>query len=94
MEAEIVKFKNAGFNAHRLRKEEGGYYDKEINFVKSMNINIDHNQHTLDDLTGVYKMEKRFLTESERKVAMSVIQWLGTPVGQCFIDEVSKMPKP
>ena len=36
---------------------------------------------------------KAWLTDEEEKVALSVIQWLGTPVGQGFLDKVANKNK-
>lgn len=31
---------------------------------------------------------KRYLTDEEKRIILTVIQWLGTPVGQTFLEEV------
>lgn len=93
MGTEILKFQKVGFNAHRLRNEEGGYFDIEINFVKAINDEIKRNSQCLAQIVGDPD-KKYWIDERDEKVALSVIQWLGTPVGQGFLDKVSKMPNP
>lgn len=88
-----AEFEKVGFNAHRLKKEEDGYFDKEINFVKAINDEIRMNSQCLAQIVGDPD-KKHWIDERDEKVALSVIQWLGTPVGQGFLDKVSKMPKP
>jgi hypothetical protein len=88
-----AEFKNVGFNAIRLKKEDGGYFDKEINFVKAINEEMERSSTILAQIVGNPE-RKTWLDEHDNKVVLSVIQWLGTPVGQGFLDKVSKMPKP
>ena len=93
MEEVKFEFKNVGFNPYRLKKENGGYFDKEINFVKAINEEMERSSTILAQIVG-NPDKKTWLGEHDNKVVLSVIQWLGTPVGQNFLDKVSKMPKP
>lgn len=80
-----------GFNSHRLR-ESDPYHKKEIDFVKEINFQMKFNPNILDDLVG-FRIDgkKQYLTNKEETIVLSVIQWLGTHVGQVFLDKVSKM---
>ena len=84
----MEKFKYVGYNTHRL-VENDPYYEKEIAFVEEINKELHYNSSFLKQIvrkpTG-----HNYLTEEEEKVALSVIQWLGTPVGQGFINKVMK----
>jgi hypothetical protein len=85
---DIDKLK-VGYNQHRLKSDDH-YYKKECNFVKVINDEMKHNTVFLSQI--VYNGEINiYLTEHEEKVVLSVIQWLGTPVGQSLIDKVNKM---
>lgn len=78
-----------GFNAHRL-KENDDYHKKECDFVKAINDEIKSNKSTLAQIVN-HPNHKEWLDENEEKVVLSVIQWLGTPVGQAFIKKVEQM---
>ena len=88
METSVNTLK-VGFNAHRL-KENDPYHKKEIDFVKAINQEIKYNNNTLAQIVN-HVDHKEYLEENEEKIVLSVIQWLGTPVGQGFIEKVSKM---
>lgn len=81
-------YKHVGFKEYRL-KEDDLYYKKECDFVKAINEMIESNNHTLAQIVG--HPTKTWLDEDEEKIALSVIQWLGTPIGQGFLSRVSKM---
>jgi len=78
--------KTSGFKEYRLKKDDE-YYAKEIKALEVFN------QDHLEDAssivfgqkegTGFYPNDN--LTDREEKIVLSVIQWLGTPVGQGFI---------
>lgn len=78
-----------GFNVHRLQ-ENDDYYKKECDFVKAINEEMKVNPSLLAQIVG-NPMKKHWLDEGEDKIVLSVIQWLGTPVGQGFLDKVNKM---
>lgn len=78
-----------GFNAHRL-KENDDYHKKECDFVKAINQEMKYNKSVLAQIVN-HPEHKEWLEENEEKIVLSVIQWLGTPVGQGFLDKVAKM---
>jgi hypothetical protein len=82
--------KTSGFKEYRLKKDDK-YYAKEIKALEIFN-----RDHLKDasyivfgqkEGTGFYPNE--YLTDREEKIVLGVIQWLGTPVGQGFIDELN-----
>lgn len=81
--------KTSGFKEYRL-KEGDKYYEKEIKVLEVFN--NDHLEHA--DLIVFGQKEgsgmgaKDFLTDREKKIVLGVIQWLGTPVGRGFINQV------
>lgn len=86
-----------GYNTHRLN-ENDPYHKKEINFVKVINKELKHNGDFFKQIVGknrykdsLDRWQNEYLTEEEEKVALSVIQWLGTPVGQNFIKTVDEL---
>lgn len=79
----------AGFNTHRL-KENDPYHKKECDFVKAINHEIKYNNNYLAQIVN-NPDNKDYLEDNEEKIVLSVIQWLGTPVGQGFLEKVAKM---
>ena len=77
-----------GYNRHRL-KDNDPYNKKEMDFVKAINEEIKWDRNYLNGM--VNSKERIYLTPDQEKVVLSVIQWLGTPVGQGFLEKVSKM---
>ena len=73
-----------GFNSHRLN-ENDTYHEKEIDFVKQINKEMKHNSSFLAQIVGDPN-KKGWLSENETSTVLSVIQWLGTPVGQGFLE--------
>jgi len=90
MEKEHVYFgrdkMKVGFNSHRL-KEGDAFYKKECDFVKEINQMIKYNSNTLAQIVN-HPEHKDYLEENEEKIVLSVIQWLGTPIGQEFLTNV------
>jgi hypothetical protein len=86
MEKETLR---VGFNSHRL-KEDDEYYKKECDFVKAINNEMNYNHQFLAQIVN-HSLRKDYLELDEEKIVLSVIQWLGTPVGQGFLEKVSKM---
>lgn len=78
-----------GFNTHRLKFNDD-YHKKECDFVMAINEELKYNRNFLAQIVN-HPEHKNYLDDNEEKVALSVIQWLGTPVGQGFLDKVSKM---
>lgn len=75
-----------GFNSHRLKPNEP-YHKKEIEYIKAINRMITVNPQMLSQI--VYSgHSKKTLNINEERIVLSVMQWLGTHVGQSFINEV------
>ncbi len=85
-----LKGLKTGYKTHRLQPNDP-YYRKEINFVKQINEDMKHDPNCLSNIVGK-PLPKDYLTGEEEKAVLSVIQWLGTPVGQNFLERVSKLP--
>jgi len=83
--------KKYGYNTHRLIPEDE-YHEKEIAFIETFNEELKWNSLFIEQIVNKNKKQD-YLTEEEEKVALSVIQWLGTPVGQGFLDKVEKYGK-
>ena len=81
--------KTSGFKEYRLKGDS--YYAKEIKALELFN--RDHLDHASSivfgqkDGTGFSPNEH--LTEREERIVLGVIQWLGTPVGQGFINSLN-----
>jgi len=85
----IKKGFKLGNNTHRLL-ENDPYHKKEIDFVVLMNREINYRgNHGF--IKNIVNPLGHTISEIEEKAAMSVIQWLGTHVGQEFIKEANKM---
>lgn len=79
-----------GFNDHRLKPNDD-YYKKEIDFVKAINNEMKFSHNYLAQIVN-NPDHKEWLHEHEEQTVLSVIQWLGTPVGQGFLEKVSNTP--
>lgn len=84
-----------GFKDYRL-KENDEYYAKEIKALEVFNErtyleNID--LIVFGQKPGTSMEANDNLTERERKIVLSTIQWLGTPVGQSFLEEITQVKK-
>ena len=79
------------FKPYRL-KEEDPYYSLEVKYVKEFEKQF--SKDSMVDLIvfgqkeGASMEPSQYLTEREMKIVLSTIQWLGTPVGQGFIEQV------
>ncbi len=90
-----MKTKRYGFKQYRLNKHDP-YYDKEVKFSKefhSFPMDWDYIVFGMKDSIG-YSSPKDFLSERERHIVASTIQWLGTPVGESFLDTCDFMYTP
>lgn len=81
-----MKNNKKGFNDHRLIND--GYHDKEVAFNEAANKELKYNSMFLNQI--VNSREKIYLSDHEEKIVLSVLQWLGTPVGQGFIEQVNQ----
>jgi hypothetical protein len=81
------------FMEHRVNNNDS-FYDKERTFLdvwNEMNGEKIPNQNTilgylLTEEANIWKEP----TKQEMKIARTIIQWLGTPVGQRFLIDVNK----
>jgi len=76
-----------GNNGHRLRLDDP-YNTKEIAFVAQINQELGYNSMLLNQI--VDHTGKTYLDEEKERLIVSVIQWLGSPVGQGFLAQVEK----
>lgn len=78
------------FKDYRLNREY--YFSGEIKALEVFNADyIDSMDYIVfGQKEGTSFEPKQFLTEREENIVLSVIQWLGTPVGQGFIDKLNK----
>lgn len=75
-----------GFNTHRLQ-ENDPYHKPEIVYAESFRTKFGKKDSTIaEHLQKIVGGSS--LSEREQRVALSVVQWLGTPVGQGFIEKV------
>jgi hypothetical protein len=78
---------NKGYRFEDNPKEKE-FYDKFIEMFKG---NTTANK-TLSSIVYGWKNDrqndpKRYLSEDEENICLNLIQWLGSPVGQGFLDE-------
>lgn len=81
-----------GFNRHRLKTD--GYHNKEVAYMKVMQKWKDQNNTLFDTIvfgTNGAMSPKEYLTDREMKIVASVLQWLGTPVGEAYLRESKEM---
>jgi len=79
------------FNQHRRESnpQEKKFYDAAIDFKKSSSIIFDQ---AILGCNGNGK-PNQYLTEREEQIVFSTLQWLGSPVGQSFLDKAGFVPK-
>lgn len=79
----------AGYNYKRVENTDP-YHDKERKYIKVFDDMIEKRGFNIDYLTGTSPDSgpNHYLTRDEQKLVVTVIQWLGTPIGQSFIKEV------
>lgn len=80
-----------GYNKHRLKRDDD-YHTLEVAFADTFNEEFGRNWNNLASIVNNPE-HKSFLTEEEEKAVLSTIQWLGTPVGQGFLERVNKKVK-
>lgn len=77
-----------GFNSKRLSIKGN---EKEVEVVEIFKENFSTN-----DLNNIVYGSKPtgepngYLTDKQQKIVMSVIQWLGSPVGQGFVNKIKE----
>lgn len=81
--------KTSGFKEYRLKKDDP-YHAKEIKALEVFNRDYleDVDLIVFGQDEGPGARAKDSLSEREEKIVLGLIQWLGTPVGQGFINRV------
>ena len=78
--------KNEGINTHRLKQNP-----LEREFAKAWE-DLNNGTHGRNDLIEYLLSDEpnnpKAVSERDRVVAATIIQWLGTPVGQHFINDI------
>lgn len=80
-----------GFNNHRITRKDP-YNQKEELFVDIANRYAGSDPNFLARIV-THGDRPDYLTKREEMIIMSVIQWLGTPVGQGFLEQVESIHK-
>jgi thiaminase len=78
-----------GYKAHRLNIEDE-YYQDEVAYALAITELIKYDNQFLDTVCA---HPRGHLTEGESKVALTVLQWLGTPVGKGYLNKVKEIKK-
>ncbi len=84
-----------GFNTHRLNPEDN-YCRPEIIFQETFQKRYDRDMYdALKDISGIKRAEgeDKHLTDREQRLMLSVVQWMGSPSGQGFIEECQEKIK-
>ena len=78
-------------NFHHRINNPDRYHDKERAFVKAFE-DYDYN-YKFDFFAGTddYGDPVRHLSNQEMSLVLTVIQWLGTPVGQSFLNKAENI---
>ena len=82
------KFKVTGFNHSRTK-----YNPRELLFVEQINKEIGYSRNVLSQIVYANAVNNpllKKLTPHEEQIVVSVIQWLGSPVGKCFLTQVNE----
>jgi hypothetical protein len=74
-----------GFKPHRL-KQDDDYFKAEVALNNAFNKRDDWDLIIFGG-KGDGWQPKDFLSEREKMIAVSTIQWLGTPVGKSFLEQ-------
>lgn len=82
----MEKYKYEGFRPYRYEENK-----KEQLFVKQINQELEYSKSFLKDISGIENSDEKFLSDREEKIIISIIQWIGSPVGQSFIKKVDTL---
>ncbi len=74
-----------GFRPYRLSDEMN---TKELVIVQELTKELEYNQSFLEQIAAVENTDDKYLSERERQIVLSTIQWMGTHVGECFLARV------
>jgi hypothetical protein len=84
------------FKQHRYQPEDP-YYKHEVAIVDELNKEMAENSNFLSIVvygTGPKGEVVEFLSPKEEQIALSAIQWLGTPVGESFLKRLGYIYTP
>ena len=83
--------KTSGFKEYRLKKGDK-YYAKEIKALEVFNQDHlkDADLIVFGQKEGTSMTANDSLSEREERIVLGLIQWLGTPVGQGFINQLQE----
>ncbi len=90
--SEPKKFKklDVGFRPYRLSHDLN---KKELVIVQEITKELGWNPNFLEQIAAVENTDVRYLSERERGIVLSVIQWMGTNVGSSFLERVDTTTK-
>ena len=77
--------KNEGWNSYR---KNDPLHQSELTFAQEWE-KINNNGHVLEYILGSHNERHNNLTDRDIQVAATVIQWLGSNVGQSFLETVN-----
>lgn len=88
---EESSLKSSGFKDHRL-VEGDKYFKKEVKALEIFNTEHPsvYNRSQIVFGTEENGEPKEYLTDREERILLSTIQWLGTPVGQSFLEKLKE----
>lgn len=75
-----MAIRHEGVSVHRLRPEADN--PREVAFAEAWKNRNTHFHRTLVDLVGPE------VSQRDATVAATIVQWLGSPVGSCFLCDV------
>ncbi len=81
--------KNVGVNAHRLPREP-----EEKRFAQAWEDQNEQGKTLAYILDGADQQHPPALSDRDRQVAATVVQWLGSHVGQCFLRDLGYVRVP
>ena len=80
-----------GYNTHRLKRDDS-YYEKEVRLSDEFDkmANDSSSQNALENI--VYgNINGIYLEDHEKRLMSTIVQWLGTPVGEGFLRKCGYM---
>jgi len=79
----MAKLKGNKTYRHRQNPQEKEFHDKFIKFCSYSSGTFEQVSMPTDDEGRI----KEYLTKREKEIMISTIQWLGSPVGQSFLND-------
>ncbi len=76
-----------GFRPYRISDELN---DKEYRIVQEILKEMQYNPNFLEQVSSVENSDEKFLSERERQIVLSTIQWMGTHVGESFLNKTEQ----